>query len=107
MGGARLCFYFLGGWLLDIGDIEYLAIFLETIFDAVMTALVLQQFIHKILDDRGECLVIIFPVSVNRDLFMLEGGLIAIKRYFLNIFREIGEIVIAIDLKELDYLFFL
>ena len=42
MGGAGLRFYFLGGWLLDIGDIEYLAIFLEAIFDAVMTALVLQ-----------------------------------------------------------------
>ena len=90
MGGAGLCFYFLGGWLLDIGDIEYLAIFLEAIFNAAVTALVLKQFIHKILDNRGECLVIIFPVSVNRDVFVLEGGLIAIEGYFLNIFGEVG-----------------
>jgi len=72
-----------------------------------MTALILQQFIHKILDDWGERLVIILPVSVNRDLLILEGSLIAVEGYFFNILREVGEIVVAVYLEELDYLFFL
>ena len=82
-----------------------MTILFEAIFDAIMSPLILKQFIHKILDDRSESLIIVFAISVNIDTFMLEGGLIAIERYFFDILGEVGEVVIAIDLKELYNLF--
>ena len=88
-------------------NIEYLAILFETILYAIVGALIIDKFIHKVLDCWGEGLVIIFAVSVDGGGFVLEGRFVAIEWYFFDCFCEIGEVVVAVDLEELDEFFLL
>lgn len=107
MSAAWLCFYFFWGWLLQSTDIEYLAVLLEAISDAVVVLLILEQFIDKVLDGWGKGLVVVLAIAVNDGVLVLEGGLVAVERYLFDCFGQFRQVVVAVDLEELDKFLFL
>jgi hypothetical protein len=90
-----------------MADIEYLTILFETVFNTVVSAFIIDEFVHEVLDGRGKGLVVVLAVSVDIGGLVLEGGFVAVEGYFFDGFGEIREVVVAVDLEELDEFFLL
>ena len=71
--------------MLNARNVEDLSVLLETIPDAGMRPLIFHEFVHEVFDGGGEGLVEILAISVDVDLLVEEGGLVAIKRYLLDV----------------------
>ena len=69
---------------------EDLPVLLETVPDAGMRLLVFHELVHEVFDGGGEGLVEILAISVDVDLLVEEGGLVAVERYLLDVLGQVG-----------------
>jgi hypothetical protein len=66
--------FLYGGWLVDVVRILF-----DALSDATMIFLIFKNLIHEIVDSRCKGVIIIFTVSVDDVVAVLNCGLIAVK----------------------------
>lgn len=96
-----LSFYLLvWGGLITVGGK-----LLDAFSDTIMVLFIFERFLHEITDSWGKSIIIVFTVTVNGDVAMLDGCLIAVKWDFFNIFFDVLYVVARVELKKLNKVF--
>lgn len=70
-----------------------------------MVLLVLEYFLHEIGYSWCKGVIVIFPITIDDYVAMLDGGLVTVKWDFFNIFFDVLNVVPWVELKKLDKVF--
>lgn len=99
MMGVRLC--------LDLLALVYVGELLEAISEGVMVLLIFEEFIDEVGDACSKGIIVVLSVSVDQDVAMFKGSLIAVYGDLLDVLAHLWQEVIAVQLEELDQVFLL